>query len=90
MSVPVAEPLVLGTKNTEAVQLAPAARLPVQLFCARRKARIAASVTEPMVELDELVKVTDCAALDWPTPTAAKTKLMWDWPPATATSARSR
>ena len=25
-----------------------------------------------MAELEELVKVTDCAALDWPTPTAAK------------------
>ena len=35
-------------RTTEAVQLAPAARLPVQVFCAMLNGADAASVTEPM------------------------------------------
>ena len=71
-SEPVAEPPAVGEKTTEAVQLAPAARLPVQPFCATLKGPEAASVTEPMAKLVELVMVTDCAALDWPAAIAAK------------------
>ena len=48
VSAPVAEPPALGGKTTEAVQLAPAARLPVQVFCAMLNGAVAASATEPM------------------------------------------
>ena len=48
VSDPEAEPPVLGVKTTEAVQLAPAARLPVQPFCVMLNGAEAASATDPM------------------------------------------
>ena len=49
VSVPVAGPPVLGAKATATVQLAPAARLPVQPFCVMLKGAEVTREIDPMV-----------------------------------------
>jgi hypothetical protein len=64
--VPVAVPLTVGVNITPAVQLAPAARLLVQVFCVRLKGAAVVSVSAVAAKLPVLVTVTVCAALEAP------------------------
>jgi len=72
VSAPDEAPPELGWKTTEAVQFAPAARLPVQVFCAMLNGALAASESDPISYPLELVTVTACAVLDCPAATTAK------------------
>ena len=61
---PVAAPLAVGWNEMAALQFAPAASVPVQLFWLTVKADVAASEIELMAKPLPLLIVTVCAALD--------------------------
>lgn len=73
VSVPVYAKARGGEKTTPAVQLAPAARLVPQVFCARLKGAVAVRVIAFAVEPPVLAIITVCAALLAPGGTMAKT-----------------
>ncbi len=66
VSVPPAVPFAVGVNTTPVVQLAPAARLVVQVFCVRLKGAVTVSVSPAALRLLALLTVTVCAALAWP------------------------
>ena len=64
MSIPIADPAVMGAKTTPTVQLAPAAKLAAQLFCIRANPGVTERVNWPAGTALLLLTVTVCTALD--------------------------
>jgi hypothetical protein len=62
-----------GEKTTPVEQLAPAARVVPQVFCARLNGGVTARVSEVAAERPVFVMVTVCEALDCPGATMGKT-----------------
>ena len=64
VSVPAAVPPVAGWNITAALQLAPAARLPVQVFCVSPNGPLTEAPASPIAKLLVLLIVTGSAELD--------------------------
>src|SRR6185437_10029477 len=72
VSVPVAAALVAGANATDAVQYAPASRLPAHVFCVRTNGGETAIAIEIMLKFEVFVTVTVCDGVACPGLTAAK------------------